>query len=477
MGKTADYSSFTVCFVLFIVYGSSSIVHFCRHTSVVVGHGMCVYGGIGLPDTEWVKECYTSTDGFSRQNAINFSDNNVIYHLDFESLVWSELQITGCPPADARYFGRLQGFCWDNFLWLGGATGRESFDGFEFSRVDISEILSTVRTTTGAATTTSSASKCFRNKDDFYIPVNPYNHQRAASFDPCYVRSERKASSSSSSIIELVTSVSDSNATAPALLSLNNTSEESNDIPTNHNSAIALISMQDFVRSPPLSPSQRSCLRHVRYAEASSNTWGHWPASLHPISTGDSSDTASVHLDSGVYMHKDFVPSATWVPPAPLTAQQFLGQGGVNSSGCDAQQATRTPDSAETTLSDGPILFTRSKTSFPARSPYVKRPKGEERVLLDVACVNRLQHDATVAREENAMLREAILLLIPYLNIQDLTGTLHAAEITQHSAQGLASANHHAAISNNHWIIEAMLQATQRPSLLQTFHESPHRPQ
>lgn len=143
------------------------------HTAVLVGSGVWIYGGFMREDismrrrfstshspTRHELSCVnqksniysprfndyvsgtlspsTSIDCNSCSSAFKFFDGHALYHLNFETLQWTEHQCLGTPPHHARYFGRVHGFLKHNSIYFGGPTGVEAPQkSFEMACVDL----------------------------------------------------------------------------------------------------------------------------------------------------------------------------------------------------------------------------------------------------------------------------------------------------------------------------------------------------
>lgn len=127
----------------------------CGHTALVVGKHIVVYGGLRPDDVTPILKHRLNEGNSKRPHNFEFVDRNTAFALNLSTLEWTQFSVTGSPPVNARFFGRVYSFVKDDTLWVGGATGAEDFHGFEISST---KLPSTITATSSAAAAVVTAS-------------------------------------------------------------------------------------------------------------------------------------------------------------------------------------------------------------------------------------------------------------------------------------------------------------------------------
>lgn len=390
---------------------------------------MCVYGGI-TPDNAQIVGALHAAGSFSRPETLKFSDANKLYFFDFELMVWSEFTVFGPPPSDSRFFGRLQGFYWGNYLWLGGATGCDSFNGYQFSCVNVADVV-----------------HHHHQQHPFKLPEQ--QQARASSWLSAIHRDQYAGSP----VVELL-----ARQTSRDLVWRDKPNSET--------------------RLPSTCQQLRRGLTHVQHPED------------HSIVGAQSSADKTVQY--GLYQQRNSLsrapPCRTTTTSASRLLGKFTSENSSDETASQQQQTTQLSDNNSTKFSNtGTEFLSKMKSPLSVSSTgEVKAENGnvlhqQERVLFDVSCINRLHQETAAMREENTVLKEVILLLIPYLNMQSLVGALNSVQTQQQQEEQQTLTNEGqrppAAPHETHWIVDTMLEASKQHAGFQQQQEQQHNMQ
>lgn len=109
------------------------------HTAISFGNGMFVYGGFKAEDVLMRRSFLASgsRNPMSIFSNWQFSDNNSLYYLDFKTMHWTSYPTTGYDPSPTRFFGRMEAFHWNKCLFFGGVSGLNNYDMY---RIDITNL-------------------------------------------------------------------------------------------------------------------------------------------------------------------------------------------------------------------------------------------------------------------------------------------------------------------------------------------------